>query len=55
MNSHEPEEKIEFPLLMHEIKVLPIKLLGLFIKKGIITRKITLYVIPLIISIFLFV
>lgn len=29
MNNHEPEGKIEFPLLMHEIKVLPIKLLGL--------------------------
>lgn len=31
MDSHEPEGKIEFPLLMHEIKVLPIKLLGLYI------------------------
>lgn len=27
---NEPEEKIEFPLLMHEINVLTIELLGLF-------------------------
>ena len=31
MYTHEPEGKIEFPLLMHEIRVLPIKLLGLFL------------------------